>query len=246
VSGWYPDPQIPATSRWWDGQAWTPHTQLAFAPLPPDPQRDLADELKAGRLAAIGLRLGAALNVVEFLVIALVVKRFVDSIRIAADQVQQDPNSTVNPFAGVGHGYFVLLGLFYLLGFLALAALVLLMIWASRAATFAQRAGLPARHPPIWAVIGFIVPIVQLWFPYECVADTLPAGHPGRRTVGWWWAFYLTQGLGALPVGITAAFSVPAGLAVAIVVSVLPVLTARNGVRMIAAIGQAHREIAGY
>lgn len=25
--GWFADPQDPATLRWWDGQAWTPHTQ---------------------------------------------------------------------------------------------------------------------------------------------------------------------------------------------------------------------------
>jgi hypothetical protein len=24
---WYPDPQNPAMMRWWDGRAWTPHTQ---------------------------------------------------------------------------------------------------------------------------------------------------------------------------------------------------------------------------
>ena len=24
---WYPDPQNPAMLRWWDGQAWAPHTQ---------------------------------------------------------------------------------------------------------------------------------------------------------------------------------------------------------------------------
>ena len=25
--GWFADPQDPATLRWWDGQAWTAHTQ---------------------------------------------------------------------------------------------------------------------------------------------------------------------------------------------------------------------------
>lgn len=29
--GWYPDPTGPLQNRWWDGTAWTEHTQ----PLPP-------------------------------------------------------------------------------------------------------------------------------------------------------------------------------------------------------------------
>ncbi|MFD7444997.1 DUF2510 domain-containing protein [Streptomyces sp. NPDC059909] len=30
--GWYPDPGIPATERWWDGTAWTGHTRPVAAP----------------------------------------------------------------------------------------------------------------------------------------------------------------------------------------------------------------------
>ena len=244
MSGWYPDPQAPGITRWWDGQSWTPYTQVAFAPAPPDPHRDLAEEVKAGRLAAIGMRCVAAVFILQLIVLALIVKRFVDSFRTAFHQLQQDPNSTVTPFAGIGRGYLALLYLLNLVGLVETGALVLLLIWAYRAAAFAQRAGLPARRTPTWAVVGFLVPVVNLWFPYQSLADTFPPGHPGRRTVGRWWALYLTQSLGAIPVGIVAAFSVPAGVLVAIVVSGLPLLTARNGIGMIAAIGQAHRDIA--
>jgi hypothetical protein len=27
AAGWYPDPQIPGTQRWWDGTRWTDQTQ---------------------------------------------------------------------------------------------------------------------------------------------------------------------------------------------------------------------------
>lgn len=32
--GWYPDPSVPSTERWWDGSAWTEHRR---APRPPEP-----------------------------------------------------------------------------------------------------------------------------------------------------------------------------------------------------------------
>ena len=41
-AGWYPDPQIPNTLRWWDGRAWTANTQpiqpaVVVPPPPPQP-----------------------------------------------------------------------------------------------------------------------------------------------------------------------------------------------------------------
>ncbi|MEV4330153.1 DUF2510 domain-containing protein [Streptomyces sp. NPDC049597] len=30
--GWFPDPQVPGTERWWDGSAWAAHTRAAQAP----------------------------------------------------------------------------------------------------------------------------------------------------------------------------------------------------------------------
>ncbi|MFD4138421.1 DUF2510 domain-containing protein [Streptomyces sp. NPDC058572] len=33
-AGWYPDPNAPATERWWDGTAWTAHSRAAQAPGP--------------------------------------------------------------------------------------------------------------------------------------------------------------------------------------------------------------------
>lgn len=38
--GWYPDPYNPALQRYWDGQAWGPHTQpVAGPPIPPRKKR---------------------------------------------------------------------------------------------------------------------------------------------------------------------------------------------------------------
>lgn len=37
-AGWYPDPTIPGTLRWWDGAAWTEHRAPVPAPASPQPQ----------------------------------------------------------------------------------------------------------------------------------------------------------------------------------------------------------------
>ncbi|MDN4483764.1 DUF2510 domain-containing protein [Demequina lignilytica] len=39
AAGWYPDPTLPGQQRYWDGEAWTPRTQVTvpvepIAPLP--------------------------------------------------------------------------------------------------------------------------------------------------------------------------------------------------------------------
>jgi Protein of unknown function (DUF2510) len=44
--GWYPDPQIPNTLRWWDGSAWTSHT---FPGMPTPSVRPHGEERPHGR-----------------------------------------------------------------------------------------------------------------------------------------------------------------------------------------------------
>lgn len=36
-AGWYPNPENPATERWWDGTAWSDQTRPAGGALPPPP-----------------------------------------------------------------------------------------------------------------------------------------------------------------------------------------------------------------
>ncbi|MEE1752589.1 DUF2510 domain-containing protein [Streptomyces sp. SP18CS02] len=58
--GWYPDPQVPATERWWDGNNWGEHTRSAGGP----PKR-------TGRVVALavaGVALAAAVTAAAVLI----------------------------------------------------------------------------------------------------------------------------------------------------------------------------------
>lgn len=53
---------------------------------------------------------------------------------------------------------------------------------------------MPHKRGSVWAWLGWWVPIVSLWFPYQVVRDVLRAGRGqvgGVGFVGWWWAFWL-------------------------------------------------------
>ena len=71
-----------------------------------------------------------------------------------------------------------------------LAGMVLLAVWFYRAAAAAAALGLPARRTPGWAVAGWFIPVVNLWWPLQSSRDLLPAGHPmrGRMTLLWFTA----------------------------------------------------------
>jgi uncharacterized protein DUF4328 len=62
------------------------------------------------------------------------------------------------------------------------------------------------RHSPMWAALGWIVPVVSFWFPQMVVRDVWNAGNPerprgtgqlfptpGAELVSWWWAAFLTN-----------------------------------------------------
>ncbi len=45
---------------------------------------------------------------------------------------------------------------------------------------------------PYWAFLGWVAPIVSLWFPYQVVRDGAASVGAPTRVVGWWWATWLT------------------------------------------------------
>lgn len=239
--GWYSDPYAPHGLRWWDGNQWTAWAtpSAAFVGSTSDPIADLTAEETIGRWAAMGLIAAAAINIVSFVTSAVMSHRLlrdlVHQFRIAAD------NPDVSPRLHIHLGTV----LFYDgLGLLQLALQVLVMIWLYRAATFARRAGLPARRDPVWAWAGFIVPIVNFWFPYQVAADTTPSASPARALALRWWCSWIGQAVLSTIVAAVSYFSVAAALGCACIGTLLAVLTAWYGRAMIATVGAVHAELA--
>lgn len=127
---------------------------------------------------------------------------------------------------------------------LPVAGLAGLAVWTNKVAHTARALGYPARHSPGWGAGGWFVPIVNLWFPYQSIVDSMAPTNPDRRRVLAWWLLYLLGGAAALPVvaagvfgtGSLAPWAVPA-VAVATLQLVL-------GLRVLAMVHDDHERAA--
>src|SRR5437762_8516846 len=100
--------------------------------------------------------------------------------------------------------------------------------------------GLRLRRSPTLAAAGFIIPIVNFWWPYQAAADLLPPGSPDRRLAGWWWGSYIATIPLAFVVGGLSLVSTAMALVPAVVEIVLLVVMVTAGRGLIEAVGRAH------
>jgi hypothetical protein len=89
-------------------------------------------------------------------------------------------------------------------------AVVPFLVWFYRARVNADGHGWPQRRSPAWAVAGWIIPVVNFWFPFQIMADIWRAGLPAEARAKpatlpqLWWACWLAFFLLSSVVGIPA------------------------------------------
>jgi hypothetical protein len=240
--GWYDDPWSPAAYRWWDGSQWTAHTSPRAVPyyrLTPD----LEGTARWARFAKIAVVATAVLACVELVLSATLLHSIFHNLfhqlHEYSKQLDADPNAQPHFNLHIGRIYEV--DAASLVGFIPE---IVFIVWFAKAATSAERLGLPHVRSQIWAILGFFVPIVNFWFPYQVARDLLPPDDPRRRLAGWWWGLTLGQAVPGLAVFIVSFSSETAALLLAVVAFALPVAVAVNARRLIDAVTERHAALA--
>lgn len=233
-AGWYPDPANPSGLRWWDGAAWT---ERASQPSVATAVVDIDEEANRARRARIGLLVAVPAQVAAMAVVRIQFGNFVDQIReldttggrIQADFTQRGWAAASQISGGVG----MIVG-------------VLFLLWFSRSAHNALGLGLPARREPAAGVAGFIVPVINLWWPYRSMTDLLPPGDHRRRLVLRWFLLWMVgASVGAIVTWVAVFVDGWLGWALLAVPVVLTTLAALAARQLISEIVDCHAGLAG-
>ena len=252
--GWYPDPAGGPGQRWWDGYAWSeavvlpqqpPAPPWAGAPPPPGPPLEPApwavatqrldahytsglvqSERGLAGMARISLSVPAAVGL-----LTLVLLRTESSRLLTIGQdfkiIYTDTQRHITPPTFTNESFSPW---FFLLALVAIAALIVTLIWQHRAASAARALGFPSTHSPGWGVGSWFVPIVWFWIPYQAIRDCLPPDDANRsRILQWWLAFVLACVFGIAAFiaaffssGVAVALSIPAAALWLVVLAFAP------------------------
>lgn len=191
--GWYPDPAGAPEWRWWDGYRWTEYTHANSPGWYPRGMgdRDGVDEPATwqqneaalfpwARWAVLDTMAVDALGTVEGFADRNVLLRFHRYLQQGLAQAGGPGYlPPLPPHFPAGYR------LIQLLGLVVVAGNVIFLLWQYRAARTARALRYRARHGPGWGVGAWFVPVVNLWIPYQSLADCLPPAHPVRRGLVW-------------------------------------------------------------
>jgi len=240
-AGWYPDAHQPGWVRWFDGRSWTaevrPVVPAPFLPgMPaPSPLADLAGERSARPWAKLGVCALAFFGPCIALLYALTFRSLWHDIANAFDtaRLQQGQRVVAPVFPS---GVWVL----DLASLAPLGAMVATMVWMYRAALMGKRLGMPMTLDPVWAVVGWLVPVVNFWFPYKVIAGTVPSGDPSRRNAGIWWVLHIVGSILFGVIGLVLAFQSRALLVLLLPLLLYSFFEARAGLAMVEGVDAAH------
>lgn len=138
---------------------------------------------------SVPVGLGVATQIVAATWMALAVGRAIAGPVAVSTMTATDAGSDI--------AFFVVEGLATLLGLVQLLALVIGGLWLYLLAEAVRHINREAWHEraAYWGFLGWIVPIVNLWFPYQVVHDVAAALGARTRPVVWWWAGWIATGI---------------------------------------------------
>jgi hypothetical protein len=214
-AGWFPDPDAGgARWRWWDGAQWAPPGygyQQAYDPAAH--ARALAMRAESTRRIGRWFRwamIGFALTTL--------------GIGIAFGVGLRDTVHSVND-AGAGFpSWMIAFDVVSIpFGAVAWAYMGLFIAWLYQAGKFADLQQWPAAQSRVLGAFSPLIPVVNLWWPYEAIRDNYP---PGRcpPTALRWFVIQLLGGVLAIW-GIAGSAFAPAAVTAVVVVITGAVLT---------------------
>lgn len=186
--GWFADPQDTSRLRWWDGTRWTEHTHPGIgtgtrtaqweAPLP---------QWWSGFSRVVQAALFGCVAASSFtLWVDLETLAFVEEVRLRPDTVTVADGERIDR-----------LTLWTGLELLAIVVTgVLFIVWLYTAHHSSRMDRRATRHSSGWAIGGWLVPVLNLWRPFQMVSDVRRGAtgdadaRPSLRQ-GWWWGTWL-------------------------------------------------------
>jgi Domain of unknown function (DUF4328) len=119
---------------------------------------------------------------------------------------------------------------------------VLFVIWFYKAVQFSEHVGLHQRRSTGWAIAGWIVPIVNFWFPYQATKDMVPPGNERIiELIRSWWGLWIAMSLSGVLVLIGSYIDAAAGYGMAVVAAALTIGATLRAQQVVAAVDDAQR-----